>query len=231
LTTLSGELVRRLAEHGADGAVVSLYLDVDGRRHIRPADYEADFERMARPRMEPSAVDVVKPLQKIRLWIQAGFDRSRVRGVAAFAGPGLFETVELPVPVRNQLVVNETPHVGQLEAVLDNHERIGVLLADRQRARVFVLELGELVDQTELFDRLPRHEDDKGDRRRDQVHDHQDAVAQHHLRRAAAAAFEAFQERGFEHLVLGAPEEMANELERSLHAYLRERLVDRKSVV
>jgi peptide subunit release factor 1 (eRF1) len=230
LTAPSPELVRRLAGFADGGPVVSLYLDVDGRRHVRPADYEVAFERMARPCIDRSAQDAVKQLHKIRHWVQAGFDRSHVRGVAVFAGPGLWETVELPVPVRNQLVVNETPHVGQLEAVLDNHERIGVLLADRQRARVFVLELGQLVDKTELFDRLPRHEDDKGDRRRDQIHDHQDAVAQHHLRRAAAAAFEAFQDRGFDHFVIGAPEEMAGELERTLHAYLRERLVARISV-
>jgi peptide subunit release factor 1 (eRF1) len=207
--------------------VVSLYLDVDGRRHVRPADYEAVFERMAKPHVAPSQPDVVKRIHRIRRHVGAGFDRSTVRGVAAFCGTKLWETVELPVPVRNQLVVDGSPHVAQLEGVLDNHERLGVLLADRQRARVFVFELGRLVDKTELFDGLPRHEDDKGDWDRDHVHDHQAAAAQHHLRRAASALFEAHQEQPLDHVVVAAPEEIANDLERQLHPYLRERLAAR----
>ena len=48
------------------------------------------------------------------------------------------------MPVRDRVVVNHAPAVGQLESVLQDHEPIGVLLADRQRARMLVFELGEL---------------------------------------------------------------------------------------
>jgi len=227
LTKLSRPLVRELATFRGTGPVVSVYLDVDGRRHVRPADYEAAFERMAKPHMEPAERDLVKRIDEIRGFVKAGFDRSHVRGIAAFCGVGVWETVELPVPVRNQLVVNDTPHVAQLEAVLDNHERIGVLLADRQRARVFVFELGELLDKSELFDEMPRHEDDDGDWDRDHVHDHQAAVAQRHVKRAAEAAFAAWQEQRFEHLVLGAPEDLVGDVERALHNYLQRRVAAR----
>lgn len=227
---LSRELVRELAAFRGAGPIVSLYLDVDGRRYVRPADYEAVFERLAKPHVEPSARDLVKRIHQIRGFVTGGFDRSRVRGIAAFCGVGLWETVELPVPVRNQLIVNDTPHVAQLEAVLDNHERIGVLLTDRQRARVFVFELGELVDKSELFDELPRHEDDQGEWRRDHVHDHQAAAAHRHVKRAADAAFAAWQEQRFEHLVLAAPDDLVPEVERSLHSYLRRRVAARVNV-
>jgi peptide subunit release factor 1 (eRF1) len=204
---------------------VSLYLDVDGRRFVRPADYEAVFERLARGHSEGG--DLAKRLEQVRSWVKAGFDRSRVRGVAAFCGVGVWETIELPVSVRSQLVVNDTPHVGQLEAVLDSHERIGVLLADRQHARVFVLELGEMLDRTELFDQLPRHEDDGGDMRRDEARDRQAAAVQAHLKRAADAAFAAWQEQRYEHLVLGVPEELDSDLRRYLHSYLQQRVAAR----
>ncbi|MDQ1374479.1 MAG: peptide chain release factor subunit 1 [Actinomycetota bacterium] len=219
--------MRELARFRGAGPVVSVYLDVDGRRHIRPADYEAAFERMVKPHVDAAARDLVKRIEEIRSYVKAGFDRSTVRGVAVFCGVGLWETVELPMPVRNQSIVNDTPHVSQLEAVLDNHERIGVLLTDQQRARVFVFELGELLDKSELFDELPRHEDDQGEWRRDHVHDHQAAAAQRHVKRAAEAAFAAWQEQRFEHLVLGAPEELVGDVERSLHSYLQRRVAAR----
>lgn len=235
MPTLTQDAIRTLAGcKGQASPVVSLYLDVDGRRYVRPRDYEIQLEALLRDaadrsgRERPDAADI----ERIEQRVKAGFDRSRVRGVAMFscAAEGLWEVIELPVPVRNQFVVNDSPHVRQLEAVLDEYERIGVLLADKQRARMFVFELGELVDRSELFDQLPRHEDDRGDWDRDHVRDHSAEVAHQHLKRAAQVAFEVFKAQPFDHLVIGAPEEICNELERDLHSYLRDRIRARLAI-
>jgi peptide chain release factor subunit 1 len=233
--TLTQDVIRSLAEFKADGAaVVSLYLDVDGRRFVRPRDYEVRLDALVREARERrnSHEPADEDLERVTAHVKAGIDRSGTKGVALFscACEGLWEVIELPVPVRNQLVVNSTPHIRQLEAILDENERFGVLLADRQRARMFVFELGELVDKTELFDELPRHEDDRGDWDRDHVRDHSAVAAQHHLRRAADVAFSVFQARGFDHLIIGAPDETARDLERELHSYLRERIAARLNV-
>ncbi|HEX2039074.1 MAG TPA: hypothetical protein VHF47_04985 [Acidimicrobiales bacterium] len=235
MTALTQETVRSLAGFkGEDGPVVSLYLDVDGRRYVRPRDYEVHLEallRQAAGRVDGDAATAAQ-LQRIESFVKAGVDRSRTRGLAVFScrSPELWEVIHLPVPVRNQLVVNTGPHVRQLEAVLDEYERFAVLLADKQRARLFVFELGELVEKSELFDRLPRHEDDRGDRSRDDVRDHSAEAAHQHLRRAAQVAFEMFKAQPFEHLILGAPEEIAKEVERELHSYLRDRIRARLSI-
>jgi peptide chain release factor subunit 1 len=232
---LTQDTVRSLAGFkGQDGPVVTLYLDVDGRRHVRPRDYEVQLEallRQAGPRIDGDAATAAQ-LQRIESFVKAGLDRSRTRGLAVFAcrSPELWQVIELPVPVRNQLVVNATPHVRQLEAVLDEYERFAVLLADKQRARLFVFELGELVEKSELFDQLPRHEDDRGDRRRDEVRGHSAEVAHQHLKRAAHVAFEMFKVQPFDHLIVGAPDEIANELERDMHSYLRDRIRARLSI-
>ena len=93
-----------------------------------------------------------------RRYVQGGLDRHATRGLAIFAcsASDLWEVIELPMPVRTQVVINHAPAVGQLEAVVQEHEPIGVLLADRQRARLLVFEQGELVERTELIDELPR---------------------------------------------------------------------------
>ncbi len=235
MTTLTHDAIRTLAGcKGQASPVVSLYLDVDGRRYVRPRDYEVQLEALLRGAAERSGADrpAAADLERIEQRVRAGFDRSRVRGLAIFSATadGLWEVIELPVPVRNQLVVNDSPHVRQLEAVLDEYERVGVLLADKQRARMFVFELGELVERNELFDQLPRHEDDRGDWDRDHVRDHTAEAAHQHLKRAAQVAFEAYKAQPFDHLVIGAPEEIANELERDLHSYLRDRIRARLAI-
>jgi peptide subunit release factor 1 (eRF1) len=55
-------------------------------------------------------------------------------------------------------------------------------------------------------------------------------LAHQHLRRAADVAFAVFQEHHFEHLCIGAPDEIASELEQLVHPYLRERLCGRIDV-
>ena len=235
MAALSQDVIRSLASFkGGDDPVVSLYLDVDGRRFVRPRDYELHFESLLRKATEQAngTASVHEDLRRIEAHVKGGIDRHHTRGIAVFscAPAGLWSVLELPVPVRNQMVINATPHIRQLEAVLDQNERFGVLLADRQRARMFVFELGELVDKSELFDSLPRHEDDRGDWDKDHVRDHSAVAAQHHLKRAADVAFSVFQDQNFSHLIVGAPDEIANELERALHSYLRERIAARVNV-
>ncbi|MGI8684238.1 MAG: hypothetical protein ACR2MO_03955 [Acidimicrobiales bacterium] len=234
MVALSQDVIRSLASFkGGDDPVVSVYLDVDGRRFVRPRDYELHLEALLRRAAEEGNGNApTEDLRRIESHVKGGLDRHRTRGVAMFScvPGGLWSVVELPVAVRNQIVVNATPHIRQLEAVLDNNERFGVLLADRQRARMFVFELGELVDKSELFDVLPRHEDDKGDWDKDHVRDHTADAALHHLKRAADVAFSVFQEQDFDHLIVGAPDEIANEVERLLHSYLKDRLAARISV-
>jgi peptide chain release factor subunit 1 len=233
---LSGDVVRRLAAYAGSGPVTTCYLDVDGRRYVRPHDYDLQLERMLRPVRErehrAGRHDVCIDLKRIEDHVKGGFDRSHTRGLALFASAadGLWEPLHLPVPVRNRLVVNQHPQVRQLEAVVERAERFAVVLADRQRARLFVFQLGQLVDWSERFDALPRHEDDGGDMVKDQMRDHVDSATGRHLRRTADAAFELFQESGFDRLLVGAPGDIAGPLERSLHPYLRERIAARVPV-
>ena len=235
MAALSQDVIRSLASFkGGDAPVVSVYLDVDGRRFVRPRDYEIHLDALLRKASEgtnghrPDGED----LRRIESHVKGGVDRRGTRGLALFscAKGGLWQVLELPVAVRNQLVVNATPHIRQLETVLDENERFGVLLADRQRARMFVFELGQLVDKSELFDQLPRHEDDRGDWDKDHVRDHTAVAALHHLKRAADVAFSVLQDQNFDHLIVGAPDEIANELERVMHSYLKTRIAARINV-
>ncbi|HEV3227112.1 MAG TPA: hypothetical protein VGZ52_09760, partial [Acidimicrobiales bacterium] len=175
---------------------------------------------------------VRRDLHRIEELVRGGFDRSRTRGLAIFACSehDLWEVIPLPVPVHNRVVINHMPAVSQLEAVLEESAALGVLLADKQRARMFVFELGDLVEHSEHFDELPRDYDSRGEKERGDVAPHVDALQHHHLRHAVDVALDVFQKRGFDHLVIGAPDQITGELESLLHPYLRQRLFGRVQV-
>ena len=237
---ISEDRVRALAAHRGSSVVTSCYLDVDGRRHPRHADYEAQLDHLLREAREkaagfgPEAVrSVANDLDRIASWVRGGFDRSHVKGLALFScsAEGFFEVVALPLPVSNEIVVNHTPHVRPLESVLQAYDRFAVLLADRQRARLFRFELGELTEHTEVFDAVPRGGDHGGHpaqrSRAAHVQRHSQEVAHRHLKHAADVTFAELQDRPVDHVILGGPHEVVVELEGLLHPWVRDRVADR----
>lgn len=235
MVAITEDDIRSLASFkGEDAPVTSVYLDVDGRRHIRPQDLVRSVEALVRDALAryPGEPSVQADLRRVEELVRAGFDRSRTRGLVLFSctAHDFWQVIELPVRVRDQVVVNHSPAVRQLEAIVDEYERFGVLLADRQHARVLVYELGELVESVAVIDVLPRAEDDDHSHLRDKVASHLDAVVHHHLRHAADVAFRVFQEHGFDRLIVGTADDIASELEDLLHPYLRERLEARVHV-
>ena len=242
MASISEGVVKELAGFtGTDAPVTSLYLDIDGRRFVRPQDLAPHLDSLLREGraratgngLSRAALQSVEgDLARMADHVHGSLRRSHLRGIAMFScsAHGLWRVVELGVPVRNRVVINHTPYVRELEAALAQRQRYAALLADRQRARLLLFEREALVDKTELLDLLPRHEDDKGELSRDQVAGQTAAAASRHLRRAARIAFQVFREQGYDHLVVGAPEEVGHALERELHPYLRERIVARLSI-
>jgi len=235
VVAITEDEIRQLASFkGGDAPVTSIYLDVDGGRHVRWQDVVKSAETMVKEAMHRHGADasVAADLQKVQDLVRKGIDRSRTRGLAVFSctAHDFWRVVELPVGVRDQVVVNHSPSVRQLEVVVDEYERFGLLLADKQRARVFVYELGEVIESEEIVEPLPRGDDDDHSYRKDQGENHTSALVHQHLRHAADAAFRVFKDRGFERLIIGAHDEIAKELESLLHPYLKERLEARCNI-
>jgi len=236
---ISDERIRSLAGHRGSPVVTSCYLDVDGRRYPRHVDYEVHLDHLKRQGKERAttlgpevARSVEADLDRISAWVRSGFDRSRVRGLAFFScsAEGFFEVVESPRPVRNEIVLNHTPHVRQLESLAQEYERFAAVLVDRQRARYFRFELGELTEHTEVFDAVPRRHD-QGGRSASNIQRHTDELAHKHLKHAAGVTFEEVKRNAVDHLILGGPHEVVSEFEALLHPYLKERVRARLSVM
>lgn len=227
MAAITEDAIKELAAFRSQGApVVTCYLDVDGRRRPRPVDYEQELEHLVREaagREHGSAASA--DLDRIVEHVRAGFDRSRVRGMAVFAcGDDLWRVIELPVAVQDRIVINAAPAVAQLEAVAQESARVGVLALDKRRARLFVFELGELAEHHEVVDELPRDVDSVGHRERGDTSHHVDELVAQHVRNASRAAFEVFQAAGVRDILLAVPDALVSELERDLHPYVAERV-------
>lgn len=227
MVAITEAAIKELAAFRSEGApVVTCYLDVDGSRRPRQVDYEHELEHLVREAAdrehgESAAAD----LQRISEHVHAGFDRSRVRGLAIFAcGDALWTVVELPLAVHDRIVINAAPAVAQLEAVAQESARVGVLAIDKQRARLLVFELGELIEHREVVDELPRDIDSVGHRERGDTAHHVEELVAQHVRHAAREAHGFFRDCGVRDLLLAVPDQLVAELESDLHPYLARRV-------
>jgi peptide chain release factor subunit 1 len=235
MTTLDDAVIHRIASWGTDTVATSLYLDVDGLRHPRWPDVERRADhlfRSARERARREATgteaEVEADLTAIRTWLDRGLDRSTTRGVALFScvAKGLFETVQLTQPVRDQVVVDSEPDVAQLcMAIATSQSAIG-LAVDKERWRVVRLERdGEVRELDVLDDTVPRNVDI--DIELAGFERHEAELAHEHFRRVARAVTAEMVRQPARYLVLFGTGDSVAQLETYLPRLVADRIAAR----
>lgn len=241
MTVLDRQTLRKLAEWNTNGfPVVSLYLDVDGRRFPKRADYLARAEHLGRrgheaaKRMEDREHGRSVHRDAKRMWdfVNDEFDRKGgVRGLALFGcwRMGLWEELPLPARAPERIVIGGRPYLLPLEAMLERSEAVCAALVDREKARLFVSALDRIEEVSDVLDEVPgRH--DQGGWSQARFQRHIKEHVQRHLKHVAEVLLGLFQRRRYERLMLSGPDEIVAELERELHDYVRRTIVARASL-
>lgn len=134
-----------------DKPVLSLYLNTDPTQGNSDV-YRSNLRGLLKQVKLPLDVNAVEN------YFNRDFDWSG-RGVALFscAPDGFLRAYTLAVPVRNQVVVSNRPYVKPLASLLDYYGGYGVILVDKQGARLFSFHLGELKEQEGILGESVKH--------------------------------------------------------------------------
>lgn len=234
MNALDRQLLRELADWSTGGLpVTSVYLDVDGRRYPRRADYLVRLEDLLRkarngswPREHRRSVD--GDSERISEFVGERFERDGTRGLALFScsGAELWKDVALPQSVRDRASTGPRPHLLPLEALLESFESFCTALIDREKARIFMTVGGKIQEVSDILDDVPGWHDQGGwaqARMQRHIKDH----VQRHLKRVSEVLLRQHKGHGFDHLILAGPDEVVAELERELHDYVRRTVVAR----
>ncbi len=162
------------------------------------------------------------------LALSGELERATGRGIGIFScsGRGFLERVVLPRPVRDRCVVDATPYVRPMMAVLDEYHRYCALVVERRRSVIFEFHLGELLEIEEHVEEGVRKRNFGGWHGYEEKHARGHAAwhAHRHYRETAKMAIDLLQRRSFDLLLVGGHEETVAEFLPFLHPYLRERL-------
>jgi len=237
-STTRGRL-RRLAELRPErGRVLSIFFNLDPSEFATPAARATEVNSVVTAAAHE--VDGAEGLeQDERAALRADVERVRevlqgsdiasngTHGLAVYAcGPAdLLEVVRLPHPIESRAVLDDHPCVEPLIRS-GPEDSWCVLLVNRKTARIFTGEPTGLaeVDHVE-GDTHGQHDQGGWSQARFQRSVEQEKL--NHLGEALDTLFRRFKRRPFDHLVVGAPDELVGEVEQRLHPYLRDRLAGR----
>jgi peptide chain release factor subunit 1 len=230
---LSPDTVRRLAElRPEDGKVLSIYLNLDPTEFAsgaaRSTAINSVLDEAGRAAREEDA-KVRDDVERVRDAFK-DFDFQGAHGMAVFAcgSEDLLEVIKLPRPVDNSVVIDEAPYIEPLVEV-QSEARYGVVLVNRQTARIFRGSRDRLDEVVRIHDQVHgRH--DQGGWSQARYQRSVEKEAQDHLKHAADELLRRHQRRSFEALFIGAPDAVYKDFCERLHPYLSERLAGRIDV-
>ena len=134
---------------------INLYLNVNPLTNPK-GDYVIHFKNMVKELSEKISKDTEKKIKnafvKIESYLKAS-KREFKKGVALICSSDLeiWKNYYFSLPVKNELIVDNTPYIKPLLFLLNNYPRCAVLLVDKELAKFFIVHLGELQEYTELF--------------------------------------------------------------------------------
>jgi len=143
--------LQELLHYQTQHPVLSVYLNTDPTKSSTESQKKS-FRSLLKPINMPQDVAAVEH------YIEHQFDWNG-RSVAIFscAAEGFLRAYPLAVPLQSRVRISNQPHVKPLVNLLDFYGGYGVVLVDKQGARVFYFNLGELVEQEGILGEAVRH--------------------------------------------------------------------------
>ena len=143
--------LQELLSYKPESRVLSIYLNTN------PTGGGADVFKLNLRSMLKD-INLVSDVMVVENYFSREYDWSG-RSVALFScAPDQFlRAYSLAIPVRNQVVASDRPYVKPLASLLDYYGGYGVVLVDKQGARLFSFHLGELREQEGVLGESVRH--------------------------------------------------------------------------
>ena len=227
-------IVKRRAVPGSP--VLSVYLDIDQSKAANlDRRFEASLNDMLRSiekqSDEKQAKSFAADAERARQYVSRL--EPRAKGLILFSddSEGFFWAREIKAAVRNRARWEDTPYVAPLLEIVDEYERYGVVLLDKESARLFTVFIGEIEEHYDAMAPAPvRHIKTTGTDHWLSQRRFQSKAEMHvhwHVKHVAETLDKLVDQYAFDRLLLGGPVEATSALKPLLSKRVRNRVVER----
>jgi len=227
---VSTDFLQRLAGQRCPEGILSAYLRIDPAlmqsRHHPVAEFKAALKFINNRPEEEKPKALRRETDRVLRFLEESW-HPEGKGLAIFSSQpiDLWETVTLHVPLPNAAYFDETPYVRLLARIIDENERYATVVVDKEDAHLYVIHMGEIEQQSEVFDADVPGRHDQGGWAQARFQRHTGFHVHEHLKHVLRRLEIYYQSRPFDRLILGGPEEALTEFQKMLPPVLRERLI------
>jgi peptide subunit release factor 1 (eRF1) len=232
-------LLDRLLEFEPGSApFISLYLDAradqHGQRNLLPFVRKQLTERAKTyDNHSPERESFEEDFVRIVRYLENGI-APEINGVAIFAcsaAKNYFEVGIFEAPFeRNRLFVSDRPHLYPLARVVDQYRRYAVVLADTNRARIFVFASGRAIEKRSVDNVKTKHTS-VGGWSQGRYQRHEENYHLQHVKEVVDVLERIVRDEGIEQIILAGDEETVIPLLRKeLPQTLSEKVIDALSL-
>ncbi len=192
---LSENDLRELVDFVIPDPVVSVYLNTN------PSDGNSDAHKRQLKSMIRD-LNLTKDVEAIERFFDHEYNWNG-RGVAVFScnSQNFFRSYPLGVPVRNLVQISDRPSVKPLAALVDIYGGYGVVLVDKQGARLFSFHMGQMREQEGMLGEEVRRV------KHGQAHHTVDEQIDRNMKDAVEFAIQFFEGNHVRRVLIGGTEE------------------------
>ena len=237
---LDRDTLRRLADTKAanGGKAISLYLNLEPAEFATPPARASAIRSLLdegeRKVKEAEGGDANRALradlERVREFFEGEIPTDGAQGIAVFClgESDLFEVIRLPKPVQSDVVISDSPFIEPLVDLVSGTWCI--LLCNRRTARLFRGSRDRIEEVARITSDDVLSQADAGGWSQQRYERGQDEEAHRHLKRVGDLIHRRYRRARFDHLLIGSPEELASDVEKTLHPDVQKRVVGRVSV-
>lgn len=219
--------LQELVEFKGEGkAVLSLYLNVDSTQRGKD-EYKLTLRSLLK---EVAGEASSKDVAEVERYFDFEYDWQG-KGVALFSclEDDFWRVYPLAIPVENWVVVADTPYIKPLTDLVDDYGRYGVVMVDREGARLFLFRQGELEEaEGTLGEETKRHK--QGGWADSRYQRREDGIAQRNLKEAADLTAQFCEGGRCGRIILGGTEGTVAQFQEMLPRDIQEQVVGSMSV-
>jgi peptide subunit release factor 1 (eRF1) len=237
---LDRDTLRRLAGAKAanGGKALSFYLNLEPTEFATPPARASAIRSLLdegeKKLKEVEAGDADRALradfERAREFFSGDIPTDGARGLAVFCSGDndLFEVIRLPRPVQSEVVISDSPFIEPLVDLVSGTWCI--LLCNRRTARIFRGASDRIDEVARVTSEDVLSQADAGGWSQQRYERGQDEEVHRHLKRVAEVLHRRFRRARFDHLLVGSPEELTSDIERTLHPDVAQKLAGRLTI-
>ncbi|HEX2259503.1 MAG TPA: Vms1/Ankzf1 family peptidyl-tRNA hydrolase [Actinomycetota bacterium] len=231
-------LLNKLSRIESQQKVLSVYLDLDPSEFATPSARESQVKSVLNEAAElveqlddESKASLRKDVELVRDYLIGNDDWSGdARSVAVFASSGndLFDVVKLPEPIERGAFIDHQPHVLPMKDMVSQDKWL-VALVDRRSSRLLVGSPIRLKQYDETEEDVHGQHDQGGWSQGRYARAVEEEV-EDHLKNLSDRLLKLHKSTNFDHIVIGASDELWPRLVERLHPYVAEDVIGRIDV-